>query len=63
MITMKPRNRVSRRSGSVLLNSVIRMQYTEKADISTCRAIFAPPSQSRVLDSRSYFFMTASTSA
>ena len=63
MIMMKPRNRDSRRSGSALLNKVIRMQYTEKADISTRRAIFGPPSQTRVLDSRSYFFMTASTSA
>ena len=60
---MKPRNRDSRRSGRALLNRVIRMQYTEKPAINARSIVLGTPSHTRVLDSRSYFFITASTSA
>ena len=39
------------------------MQYREKTAIRALISRLGVPSQTRVLDSRSYFFITASTSA
>ena len=63
MTTMQPKKAERRTSCPAVLKRVMPMQYRENAAISQRRATFCQPSQMRTLDSRSYFFMTASTSA
>ena len=62
MTTMQPKKAERRTSCPAVLKRVMPMQYREKTAISQRRAIFCQPSQMRTLDSRSYFFMTWSTS-
>ncbi len=60
---MEPRKIFSLTSGMATLNRVTQMQYTEKTIFSRRTMVLGTPSQTRTLDSRSYFFMTSSTSA
>ena len=50
-------------SGIHVVNSVMMMQNRAKAAIKILMTIARQPDQTRVLDSRSYFRMTSSTSA
>ena len=63
MTMMKARNMDRRDSGSAVLNRVMYRQYREKLIMTSFTRILGTPSQTRVLDSRSNFFMTASTSS
>ena len=63
MMMTQPMNAVRRFSIAATLKSVDQMQYSEKMTMMTRTTIPGVPSHVRVLDSRSYLRMTASTSA
>ena len=62
IITIQAMKEVSRISSSQPVNSVTYRQKMEKAARMQVTTTLGLPSQTRTLDSRSYFFMTASRS-
>ena len=59
---MQPRNSDRRVSGNTVLKSVMYRQYTENVAMIQPTMVLGMPCHTRVFDSRSYFFITASTS-